>query len=315
MKVVCSTSALRSDKRHRWQEAISGLYAPLDVEIDDIPGFAGEISRAALGSLELTRSVVGGEFSRRTRQHISGDVIDECLIVMVRQGPLTVTQFDRECELKSGSFSMLDLSEPYTLRHRGQTDSYFLKIPKRTLHIRLRDVAARCAVEYPGHAGIAAIGSDLIRSLGHHAGGTDAATTSALADHIVDFFGIMFEAAEGQLAESSSVARSAIHRRAIAHIDRHLSDPDLSPEAIATALRISLRYLHRAFEGSGQSVGSTIRSRRLTRCRDALLRGGATSRRISEIAMQYGFRNTSHFSTCFKAEFGVTPSAISTDCD
>lgn len=310
MNIVCSTKNLTGNKRIKWQEIISGLYAPLDIDIGDSSNFTGEISRAELGSLELTQSVVDSEFSRRTRLHVAKGAGDDCAVVLVKQGPLTVSQFGRESDIESGCYTILDLSEPYTLRHRGRTSTYFLKIAKRTLSYRIRDVEARCAINRPGGTGLAAIGSDLMLSIGSHSETTCPRAAMALADHVVDFFGIIFDTTGDNFVESSSIACSAIRRRAAQYIDRNLADRELSPEQVAAALRISIRYLHRVFEGSGMSVSRYILNQRLARCRDALLRTSGTLTRVSEISERYGFRNASHFSTCFKAEFGVPPSAV-----
>ncbi|MCZ0735133.1 helix-turn-helix domain-containing protein [Phreatobacter sp. AB_2022a] len=309
MKTICSTSGLRGDKRAQWQNVISELYAPLDIEISDAFDFTGDISRATVGPLELTRSVADGEFARRTRRHVGRESVADCIVVLVRQGPLTFTQFGRECDVASGGYTMLDLSEPFTLKHGSRTDSYFLKVAKSAFGHRIRDIEACCAVSRPGGVGVAAIGYDLIQSLGVHAE-TAGPQATVLADRVVDFFGMVFDIAEDGLVESSSIALSGIRRRALRHIDARLADPDLSPETVALALRISTRYLHRAFQASGVSVGRFIRTRRLVRCRDALLRVQGAPRRIAEIAERHGFRNASHFSTCFKAEFGISPGAI-----
>lgn len=309
MKIVCSTRTLKGDRRVRWQETISGLYAPLDFEIGDASSFSGEIGRASLGPLELTRAVVDVEFARGTRRHMARGTVDNCLVVLVKRGPLTVSQFGRECDLESGSYTMLDLSEPYAVERTGRTDSYFLKIAKPVLSYRIRDVEARCAVNRPAGSGVAAIGRDLIESLATHAA-TAASSATVLADHVIDFFGMVFDAGPDGLVESSSIACSGIRRRAVQYIDQNLADRDLSPDKIARALRISTRYLHRVFEESGRSVGRYIRTRRLAQCRDALLRARGTSLRISEISERYGFRNASHFSSSFKAEFGMSPSDV-----
>lgn len=308
MQTICSTRTLKGNPHVRWQETISGLYAPLDIKIGDNPNFFGEISRTSFGLVELTRSIVDGEFSRRTRRHVAHEMTANCLVVLVRQGPLTVSQFGRECEIESGAYTMLDLSEPYTLKHAGRTDSYFLKIAKSALSYRIRDLESLCAVTRPGAEGVGAIGRDLIESLANHAESADD-STAALANHVIDFFGIVFDTRPEALVEGNSIAQTGIRRRVLRFIDQNLADPDLSADKIAGALRISTRYLHKVFENSGMSVGCHIRARRLMQCRDALLRTQGASPRVSEIAARYGFRNASHFSTSFKAEFGISPSA------
>ncbi|WP_438271973.1 helix-turn-helix domain-containing protein [Streptomyces mirabilis] len=72
-------------------------------------------------------------------------------------------------------------------------------------------------------------------------------------------------------------------------IGRHLADPDLTPEVIARAHHISVRYLHKIFEGEDTMVGRWIRSRRLEACRRDLLHREAANRTIIAVAHRWGF--------------------------
>jgi AraC-like DNA-binding protein len=92
------------------------------------------------------------------------------------------------------------------------------------------------------------------------------------------------------------------------HIDRHLADPGLSPETIATAHHISVRYLHKLFQDEGTTVGRWIQRRRLEECRRDLthrVRGGGT---IAAVAGRWGFPSAPHFSRVFRAAYGMSPS-------
>ncbi|MFJ5639663.1 helix-turn-helix domain-containing protein [Streptomyces sp. NPDC093223] len=95
-------------------------------------------------------------------------------------------------------------------------------------------------------------------------------------------------------------------RAARSAIEANLDRPDLSPALIARVLGVSLRTLHRSFSGSGDSVMSFARHRRLHRAHDDLL-GSSHARRISEVAARWQFSDASHFIRHFKAAFGTTP--------
>ncbi|MFJ9348849.1 helix-turn-helix domain-containing protein [Streptomyces sp. NPDC101237] len=95
-------------------------------------------------------------------------------------------------------------------------------------------------------------------------------------------------------------------RAARSAIEANLDRPDLSPALIARVLGVSLRTLHRSFSGSGDSVMSFARARRLHRAHDELL-GSSPARRISEVAARWHFSDASHFVRHFKAAFGTTP--------
>jgi AraC-like DNA-binding protein len=93
----------------------------------------------------------------------------------------------------------------------------------------------------------------------------------------------------------------------LAYIERNLKDCDLSPEKIANAFSISRRYLDMLFIRNASSVSGWVRSQRLDRCR-AELELPSFHRTVSEIAMKWGFKDSSHFSRIFRQKFGHPPS-------
>lgn len=99
---------------------------------------------------------------------------------------------------------------------------------------------------------------------------------------------------------SAALARAAMDR-----IDeRLLTDPDLSPAAIAVGLHVSVRTLHRAFAGEDVSVMGYVRGRRLDRARAELLSSTVT---VSETAARWHFTDASHFVKCYRRRFGTSP--------
>jgi AraC-like DNA-binding protein len=107
---------------------------------------------------------------------------------------------------------------------------------------------------------------------------------------------------------NSSSSRLALMQRAQNHIAVNLCNPELTASSIADALMISQSYLHRLFKDMGISVGDHIRKRRLDAARAALKRNISQRMSITEIAMHFGFCDSSHFSRTFKEEFGLSPS-------
>ena len=112
----------------------------------------------------------------------------------------------------------------------------------------------------------------------------------------------------GALREDASVdvttAVPALRASMDAWIERHLDDPGLSPEALASAHAVSVRTLYRLYRDDGDTFGAVVRERRLERARQDLARG---ERSVSAIAARWGFADASHLSRSFKKAFGVTP--------
>jgi AraC-like DNA-binding protein len=94
--------------------------------------------------------------------------------------------------------------------------------------------------------------------------------------------------------------------RAVSYIDQAFDDPELSPVSVAAALRISVRYLHLLFAQRGHTTAGWIKERRLAHCRQALANADS-GLSVTDVALQAGFTDPSHFSRVFRHRFGVAP--------
>jgi AraC-like DNA-binding protein len=102
--------------------------------------------------------------------------------------------------------------------------------------------------------------------------------------------------------------RSILLAEITSYIAEHLSDPDLSIPQIAAHKRISVRYLHALFGETGMTLQQYIIRERLRRSSRDLVNPCMSSRSITDIAYDSGFRNIAHFSKRFRDEFGLSPS-------
>ncbi|MFI6445715.1 helix-turn-helix transcriptional regulator [Kitasatospora sp. NPDC050543] len=105
-------------------------------------------------------------------------------------------------------------------------------------------------------------------------------------------------------AEAAQVSLSLQIR---AFINEHLPDPGLSPDSIARAHHVSVRYLHKLFQHEGTSVHRWIQQRRLEEARRELSKQGRAAVTIASVAHRWGFVDPAHFSRSFRAAYGMTP--------
>ena len=82
---------------------------------------------------------------------------------------------------------------------------------------------------------------------------------------------------------------------------------DLSPELIARAHHISVRYLHRLFAADGTSVSRWVKERRLAGCRRELADPSLVRLSVGAIAARWGIHDAAAFSRTFRAAYGVSP--------
>jgi AraC-like DNA-binding protein len=75
------------------------------------------------------------------------------------------------------------------------------------------------------------------------------------------------------------------------------------------ALRLP-RYLQRLLESMGTSFTAHVNQLRLQRAFTLLIEARDGKGRISDVALQAGFSDISHFNRLFRSRFGDTPSGV-----
>lgn len=104
-----------------------------------------------------------------------------------------------------------------------------------------------------------------------------------------------------------SKIKQSLFNDIIKFIENNLEHPELGPSFIASYFNISTRYLHSLFAEKGMTIGYWIRDKRLEQCRRQLVSAGSYKNSITDIAFQWGFNDSAHFSKIFKKKYGITP--------
>jgi AraC-like DNA-binding protein len=133
------------------------------------------------------------------------------------------------------------------------------------------------------------------------------AVAHGLANSAIDLLTALVTEQAAESGLSSDVPQSHLAQRARAYINQNLGDPALSPDSVARAQHISVRYLHRLFQDEGITVSRLIQHRRLEESAYELARLRRTAPTVSAIAERWGFANPTHFSRVFREAYGLSP--------
>ncbi len=98
--------------------------------------------------------------------------------------------------------------------------------------------------------------------------------------------------------------------RALDVIIKRIGDHALNSDSLAAALRMSRRSLYYLFERQDLTPTEAIRNIRLECCKEALGDPRQQSRKVIDIALNFGFSSAAAFSRQFKQRYGFQPLAF-----
>ncbi|MEU5580641.1 AraC family transcriptional regulator [Streptomyces huasconensis] len=203
-----------------------------------------------------------------------------------------------------GEIFVRDGAEPVHVRESAEYELHLIRISRRALTLtddQVRDLGRRAPfAEGPVASLLGTLLGQLVTTLPEEAPRTALRLAGAVAE-LVDLLAV-------EEADPGPQGRDVLVRRLRAYVDAHLWDRNLTPAAVAEAQHISIRYLHKLFEGHGSTVGRWIQHRRLEEARRELARPGREDLTVSAVARRWGFASATHFSRSFRAAYGMSPS-------
>ncbi|MEV7866344.1 helix-turn-helix domain-containing protein [Streptomyces sp. NPDC088124] len=294
-------------RRTYWCEALSRTFGAVDMAVPDEVDH-GTIRTSPLG--QMLAVTVDGDPLRavRTRRLIAGSDNDDYVVVkLVSRGAARVEQDTRDVCVRPGQLFVYDMARPIrlTLPERFQTKS--LVLPRHVLGLSESDLRQLTASPLDTETALGGLLSPFLSRLVDTAGAYPQRIGALIAGNVVSLLTVLADERLGRDTMSTPSAAQALLLRIRAHIDRHLADPDLTPDAIARAHHISVRYLHKLFQAEDITVGRWIQRRRLEECRRELARLEAASTTVAAVAHRWGFASASHFSRVFRTAYAMSP--------
>ncbi|WP_254886058.1 helix-turn-helix domain-containing protein [Streptomyces sp. NA02950] len=303
--MLSTASVPAADRLAYWHEVIERTCVPLDITpIADEP-FRGMVTTDRLGCLQI--STVEGDANRvrRTARLIAKAEGEHVNLGVQGRNSGVVAQDGREALLGPGDLTFYDTTRPYALRFAEPFRMRLFSVPRQALGLSEPDLQRITAVTLRPDTGTAALVARFLSRLAAEAPSYPPRIGDMLARNAVDLLSTLIAERLGQ--DTTDTAGTAMRLRIQTFIDRHLSDPDLSPQAIAAEHHVSVRYVHRLFEAEGTTVSRWIQRRRLEACRRELGRPGTGGPSVSAVAHRFGFTSPSHFSRTFRIAYGMSP--------
>ena len=243
-------------------------------------------------------------FKRLRANLADGD--DSIGIIVCSPGKCRLSQRDSEIDLRTGDAIAFLHSEIATVTYVDGL-LFGLAVPREALAERVTNVE-RLAMRPVSHR------TEALRLLMTYLKSTFnegvlAAPNlrDAVVAHIHDLIAIAISACVPLGESSTSAVVAARHSAVLDYIATHFQEPDLSVQMVARCQGISPRYLQRLIASSGSSFTGYVNELRLQQALKLLTESGDSTQLISDIALQVGFSDVSHFNRLFRARFGDSP--------
>jgi AraC-like DNA-binding protein len=295
------------EKLDFWTGAICEAYFRLECSSSTSLGFEGLLERVTGAGLSYTRMEASSQTIRNVPSAPNG-CKDAFYLVTDRAAPWALKQFGRVRQLRSGDMALIDVREPYQIVfHQGAAVSALeLPCPWLRTHLSAVDFKEPLAIERD--AGWGRMLSSLCVELSKDLALVEQVSAQWLADHLG---GLLGAALEPGASRTCARDNETLFGRAQQMLNERLSEAGLTAVAVAQALGVSVRSLHRAFAARGTSFADALRATRLQAATRLLQRRDLSGLTVAEICVRCGFRDPSHFSRVFQSCFGKSPSTWS----
>jgi AraC-like DNA-binding protein len=307
-QVVTTASVPVGQQVPYWEEVMTRTCAPMHISPAADGPFRARSTTHRLGCVQITTVEADAIDARRTRRQIAQGDRDTINVSVQKGSSGLVVQDGREALLSPGDLTFYDTNRPYSLRFAERYGLQIFALPRQALGLSDDELRRLTAVAMRPDEGLAALVTSFLARLAADAAGYQPQTGDRLARNAVDLLTTLAAERLGHgSASGGDSATTALRLRIQAFIDRHLSDPDLSPGTIAAAHHVSVRYVHYLFQEQGTTVGRWIQHRRLEACRRELARRANGGVAVAAVAQRFGFTSPAHFSRAFRAAYGMSP--------
>jgi AraC-like DNA-binding protein len=303
-----STSSLPERERvSRWREEFGRGLVRVDLEplsSDDRPFHQEAILLMLPG---VSTAVCSGSAARYDRTRALAAKGDGSIGLIVNlEGKAEASQFGRDVTLAPGDAIACIPDEPGVLTCTAQLG---LVIPRAPLAARVDDIEGAAVRVIPS-------ASEPLRLLKRYLAfvrkqvtlGLDQPELSlAVANHIHDLIALAIGSNRDTRHTGLGAVAAARLAAVVADIATSFTDPGFSLTVLARRQGVSPRYLQHLFETTDLSFSDRVNELRLQRAFSLLTDAGQNEKRISDIALQAGFSDISHFNRSFHRRFGDAP--------
>ena len=287
-----------------WVGAICEAFLEMDCSSRAADCFDGELTHLPLSQLAVNRVRASTQDVYRTPSGIARSRSQPFYLITQTEQPWQVKQGGRRLQLRPGDAVLVDAAQPYELHFPHSVSCLSVQMPRAWVGGWLRTVDTATARVAHREQGWGHMLSALCLQLGRQPG----LALQMAPDWLEGQFGALLAAALEPLPPDPPVsAGRALHAQALNRMRERLEEPGWRAADLALELGVSVRTLHRAFTGAGETVAGRWRQLRMDHARSLLAQPRLSGLPVSEIGQRCGYTDPSHFARDFQRSWGQTP--------
>lgn len=287
-----------------WKEVVCRHCIPALSKPLDEHAFDGQLHVRGLGALDVCTVSSSMHFWERTPKNLRTNPDEDLWLGFYQDGYGQMEQAGRKAAFGPGNLMLYDGSQNFRYS-LGGNNNHLVRIPRHMLSMRLPGVENLTAILLDDRRpGVIPLREMLRQVVTAEPSYENNDFSTRYSEVLLDLLALSLEV---QNLERTHDERD-LYGRIMIYIQKHLTDHELSVEKIASAHHVSRRTVTRAFARHQKSPMSVLWYERLLASRTAIERGQMRS--VSQIALDFGFSDFSHFSHAFRKAFGVSPQSL-----
>ncbi|WP_029112013.1 AraC family transcriptional regulator [Mycobacterium sp. URHB0044] len=286
-----------------WRAAVLDRIAGMDVRRKEWVSNFGSFRIRDLGDLLITdwecpqiEGVRGNNFVRRDD--------DALLLFTASAGEQIIECVDRTVVLRPGAVLITSTRVPWRFVIPHHLTKQTIKVPMAALSsFDTGSHVPSCLLMETAQSPLAGIFQDFLIGIDHQYGRMSSTEIEAARTALLTLIAGMIRASEySDLGDGD--LQPLLRRQLETWIVDHLSAGAVKVQDLAAAHNVAPRTVHRAFEATGDTVGSIVRKHRLAAARADLVN---TNLSIAAIAHRWGFCDASHLGREFRRHLSSSP--------
>jgi AraC-like DNA-binding protein len=218
----------------------------------------------------------------------------------------SIVSGNRTVVLEPGDVTVADSARAVAITTKEPYSTIGLTVPGSLLQTFIPDPERVVGVRFSGKTGFSKIVSYMLLTMWEHveARNFDAVGADLASNMLAILSACCQVSGDNEAAQNADVLVK--QEKIKLAINQSLRKPDLCVGDLAKQFGCSIRYIQRLFSEEECTVSKYIRRQRLEGCKRQLADAAWLHHSITEIAFNWGFNSSAHFSRVFKEEYGLS---------